>query len=137
MKLPQKKSVKNKGFTLLELILVMIILCTVLGMASPSLRGFFSSRQLNDTAEQIIVLTRHAKTQAIYESKYYRIYFDLYNRQYWVSVLEESEFTPEQKLLASRYTIPTDVKMTFENLLTEKNLYYIEYSPEGYKKRGR
>ena len=121
-----------KGFTLLELILVMIILCTVLGMASPSLRGFFSSRQLNDIAEQIIVLTRYAKTQAIYESKYYRVNFDLNRRLFWISVLNESEFTRQQKQLANTYHIPADLKMAFENLSMESGFYYIEFNPEGY-----
>ena len=43
----------DRGFTLIELILVMVILCTVLGMAGPSLRGFFSQRQVEDAAASI------------------------------------------------------------------------------------
>ena len=58
---------KVRGFTLLELILVMVILSTVLAMAAPSLSGFFGSRQTHDTAAQILALTQLARSQAISE----------------------------------------------------------------------
>ena len=52
------------GMTLLELILVMLILSTVLAMAAPSLRGFFTSRRIDDAAAQILALTQFARSQA-------------------------------------------------------------------------
>ena len=54
---------------MLELILVLIIMCTVLAMAAPSLRGFFSSRKIADVAEQILALTHYAKMRGVGFSK--------------------------------------------------------------------
>ena len=73
------------GFTLLELILVMVILSTVLAMAAPSLRGFFGSRKTNDTASQILSLTQFARSQAISEGIIYRLNFDTRERTYWLT----------------------------------------------------
>jgi type II secretion system protein H len=74
-----------KGFTLLELIVVMVILATVLALAGPSLRGFFGSRQLPDTAAQILALTQFARSQAISEGIIYRLNFNTSKREYWLT----------------------------------------------------
>ena len=92
MTIRRKHPVGSKAFTLLELILIMIVLCTVLAMAAPSLRGFFSSRQLNDITEQILAMTRYAKVQSVFESRYYRVNFDPHQRLYWISSLRESQY---------------------------------------------
>jgi prepilin-type N-terminal cleavage/methylation domain-containing protein len=120
------------GFTLLELILVMIIICTVLAIASPSLKGFFSSRQINDAAEQIMAVTRYAKTRSIYESNYYRVNFDLSKRQYWLSVLKESEYVRLENDFGRSFSIPRDIELEFVNLGRDGSIYYLEYDPQGY-----
>jgi len=147
MKYRQKHFVAAKAFTLLELILVMLILSTVLAMAAPSLRGFFSSRQINDCAEQIVVLTRYAKSQAIYEGRPYRVNFNMTERWYWVSVLENSQFEADDRMLTRRYTIPGGIKLIFHDinagnerigevkvgdLPRDIDGYYIEFDPRGY-----
>lgn len=125
------------GFTLLELILVMIILCTVLGMATPSLRGFFSSRQIKDIGEQMVALTQYAKTQSVYRSQYYRMNFDLDKRKYWLSALEKSEYKRLENDFGSKFTIPADIEIDFENFSREASLFYVEFNPEGYSKQCR
>lgn len=120
------------GFTLLELILVMIILCTVLAIASPSLKGFFSSRQINDSAEQIIAVTRYAKIHSVYSSNYYRVNFDLSKRQYWLSVLKESEYVRLEDNFGRSFSIPKDIELEFVNLHADGSVYYLEYDPQGY-----
>ena len=65
------------GLTLLELVLVMVIICTILAMAAPSLRGFFTSRETSDAAAQIVALTHLARSQAITEGRVYRLNLDV------------------------------------------------------------
>ena len=78
-----------RGFTLLELILVMLILCLTLGLSGPSLKGFFAMRKLEDTGAKIVSLMEYARTQAICEGRVYRFYIDLRGRTYWLSILEK------------------------------------------------
>jgi len=127
----------RQGFTLLELILVMIILCTVLSMAAPSLRGFFSSRQIKDIAEQMVALTRYAKTQSVYESQYYRLNFDPDKRQYWLSCLEKGDYQRLKNDFGSKFIIPADISIEFENVAQDGSLFYVEFKPEGYSNQCR
>ena len=101
----------DRGFTLLELILVMVILSTVLAMAAPSLRGFFASRKTHDTAAQILALTQFARSQAISEGIVYRLNFDTRQRTYWLTAQQaggEPEDTGKLRLdaakIAKRYS---------------------------------
>lgn len=134
----KKHRVGIKAFTLLELILIMIILCTVLALAAPSLRGFFSSRQLNDISERILVMTRYAKTQAVFESRYYRVNFDMASdqRRCWISVMNESQYQYLNTSFGNDFKIPSDIKMTFDNVLEESGVNYFEFDPKGYSKAG-
>lgn len=134
MSIRRKHPVGAKAFTLLELILIMIILCTVLAMAAPSLRGFFSSRQLNDITEQILAMTRYAKVQSVFESRYYRVNFDPQQRLYWISSRRESQYQRLDSNFGNLYSIPADIDITFDNVSYENGLYYFEFNPEGYSK---
>jgi len=135
MRIRRKYPVEVKAFTLLELILVMIVLCTVLAMAAASLRGFFSSRQLNDITEQILAMTRYAKVQAVFESRYYRINFDPYKRFYWISSRRESQYQRLDNNFGNLYPIPSDIDISFDNVSYDNGIYYFEFSPEGYSKQ--
>jgi Tfp pilus assembly protein FimT len=126
-----------KAFTLLELILIMIILCTVLAMAAPSLRGFFSSHQLNDVAEQILVMTRYAKIQSVFQSRFYRVNIDKNEHRCWISVLSENEYEPLMQSFGNDFLIPPDIKLSFDDVLERAGIYYFEFNPQGYSKVGR
>ncbi len=125
------------GFTLLELILVLIIISTVLGLAAPNLRGFFSSQQLTDLGEQIVVLTRYARMKAVQDSTYYRINFNLSERRYWLEMLEDSQYRPIERDFTTDYILGSDVTVEFENIEMDGSIYYIEFAPEGYSKQCR
>ncbi len=134
MRIGSKYSVRTRAFTLLELILIMIILCTVLAMAAPSLRGFFSSRQLNDISEQIIAMTRYAKVQSVFESRPYRVNFDPYKRYYWISSLKQSQFERLKDHFGNLYPIPAEIDLTFYQVDYDNGIYYFEFDSEGYSK---
>lgn len=133
----QKQPVRLKAFTLLELILVMIILCTVLAMAAPSLRGFFSSRQLNGISEQILTMTRYAKVQSVFESNYYRINFDPQRRQYWLSSLNGGQYERLRNSFGRYFLIPAEIEIDFFDMDNDSGIYYFQFNPQGYSKESR
>ncbi|AQQ71387.1 type II secretion system protein H [Limihaloglobus sulfuriphilus] len=128
---------KTGGFTLLELILVMVILSTVLAMAAPSLSGFFSGRQLRWSAEHVVMLTRYAHTQSIHQSRIYRLSFDLNQRQYRLSSLDRGEYVDQDEQLKSRFNISEGIELEFDNFDRDGSLYFIEFTPEGYCRQCR
>lgn len=137
MTLPRLHPVRLRAFTLLELILVMIILCTVLAMAAPSLRGFFSSRQLNDFSEQIIIMTRYAKVHSVFDGNYYRISFDPGEGIYWMSSLNGSQYERLENNFGKYYQIPSEIEMDFDKIEGENGIYYLTFNPRGYSSESR
>lgn len=121
----------NKGFTLLELILVMVILSTVLGMAAPSLSGFFGSRQTHDTAAQILALTQLARSQAISEGIVYRLNFDTNERTYWLTAQQAGAFEELKTGLGQKFTLPKDMVMEMEDVEREDKDMFLKFTPQG------
>jgi len=120
-----------KGFTLLELILVMVILSTVLAMSAPSLRGFFASRRSHDTAAQILSLTQLARSQAICEGIIYRLNFDTRERTYWLTAQRAGVFEELGTEFGQVFSLPKDLTMELEDVDEEEDETFLEFTPQG------
>lgn len=133
------RTVPAGGFTLLELILVMIILCTMLAMAAPSLRGFFSSRQIRDAAEHLVAVARYAKVQSVYQSRPYRLNFRLEDGayEYWLSSIDKSEYKRLENDFGSRFKLAKEIEVDFDNFSNDGGIWYIDFSPQGYSRQCR
>jgi type II secretion system protein H len=122
---------RDTGFTLLELILVMVILSTVLAMAAPSLRGFFASRKTHDTAAQILALTQFARSQAISEGIVYRLNFDTRQRSYWLTAQQAGTYEELGTEFGQVYELPKDIVMELEELDEEDEETFLKFTPQG------
>ena len=117
--------------TLLELILVMVILSTVLAMAAPSLRGFFTSRRTEDTAAQILTLTQLARSQAISEGVVYRLNFDARDRTYWLTARKAGVFESLDTEMGQVYTIPQDIELELQDIDKKDKDVFLVFTPHG------
>jgi type II secretion system protein H len=72
----------SRGFTLIELILVMALLVVVLSIAAPSLSRFFRGRDLESEAHRFLALTRYGQNLAVSEGIPYLLWIDRENREY-------------------------------------------------------
>jgi len=122
---------KGTGFTLLELVLVMVILSTVLAMAAPSLRGFFGSRQTHDTAAQILALTQLARSQAISEGIIYRLNFDTRERTYWLTAQKAGTYERLDTGFGQKFTLPKDMIMELEDVDEDEGDVFLAFTPQG------
>ena len=86
MPLPRKRSLR--GFTLVELIMVMVVLAGVMAIAAPSLNKFFRNSALNDEARRIVGLIEMARHEAISSGYPMQVWFDLENQ--WFGMRELS-----------------------------------------------
>jgi prepilin-type N-terminal cleavage/methylation domain-containing protein len=57
----------GRGFTLIELILVMALLTIVISLTAPRLSRFFHSRTLDSEARRLLALTRSGQSRAVSE----------------------------------------------------------------------
>jgi type II secretion system protein H len=98
------------GFTLLELIIVMVIVATLLAAAAPSLRGFYSGRRTANVASQLVAITQFAQQAAVNEGRVYRLNLDPDERTWWLTMQEGSEFVePLHHTIADIYELPDDI----------------------------
>ncbi len=117
--------------TLLELILVMTILSTILAMAAPSLRGFFTSRRGDETAAQILALTQFARSQAVSEGIAYRLHFDVQKRECWLTAQKAGTFEPLDTGFGQTFIIPNDLVIELEDVEQEDRDVFLTFSPYG------
>jgi type II secretion system protein H len=127
----------STGFTLLELILVMVIISTVLAMAAPSLRGFFSSRKIHDAASNILTLIRYARAQAITEGRTYRLNFDHEKGVYWLTSNAHGAFTILNCEFGREFLFPDDTTVMIEKDADKNgNEEYIDFFSQGMAETG-
>lgn len=71
-----QKRAREKGFTLIELIVVLGLLATVAAIVAPSLSRFSGGRSLQEEARRFHALTQYAANEAIAQSVLYRLWID-------------------------------------------------------------
>jgi type II secretion system protein H len=119
------------GFTLLELVLVMVIICTLLGAAAPSLRGFFVSRRTDDAAARIVALTRLARSQAVAEGRIYRLAFDGRQRSCFLEAQRGGGFERLRSSLGRAFRLPDDIQVDMQLAGAVPGQDYVEFFPDG------
>jgi len=78
------------GFTLVELILVMIVIFTVATVVAPRLTDFFPSFQVKKSSQRLFAWARKARADAATTGLRQRLLLDPQSQKYWI----ESEARP-------------------------------------------
>jgi type II secretion system protein H len=121
----------RSGFTLLELVLVMLIMCTVLAMAAPSLRGFFSSRRTSDAASQIVALTQLARSLAVSEGRIYRLNLDTEEGTYWLTVQQGGAFVRIASEFGRVFSLPDGTSANWREPNVSSAGGCVQFYPDG------
>jgi prepilin-type N-terminal cleavage/methylation domain-containing protein len=102
-----------RGFTLIELIMVMAILVLVASVLAPSLRGFGIGRKTNDAGRMILAMAHYARTQADAEGRIYRLNLDQTSGEVWLTADNGGAvFGAPTNEYGDRYSLPEGVRMT-------------------------
>ena len=99
---------QHAAFTLIELILVMAMLLIVLGVAFPSLKGFFQGRNIDSEARRFLSLTRYGQSRAISEGIPMILWIDAPRKAYGLQV--QTGYT-ESNSKAVQYTLDKDLEV--------------------------
>ena len=118
-----------RGATLLELIFVMVIICSVLAMAAPSLRGFFGSRKTSNAAWQMLALMKKAHSQAIAEGRVYRFNLDIHEGTYWLTAEEGGVFEHLYSEFGRVFTLPEGTVACWVDDSRDDACEYIDFYP--------
>jgi type II secretion system protein H len=134
---------RGRGFTLIELILVMAILLVVLAVAAPSLSSFFRGRSLDSEARKILAMTRYGQERAVAEGIPVVFWMDVKRGIY--GLRQEAGYT-EQDPKAVEYDLARDLKINVagvplvtgqaalskQNRNTDANLPMLRFQPDGF-----
>ena len=120
----------RRGFTLLELIAVMMVLAILLAMVAPSLGGFGAGRKADEAAANLVSLSRWARDQAVAEGRPYRVNFDAANRVYYVTAAVGGAWQSPPVEFGRPFTLPDNVAIEWKGP-QEGGAYYAEFYPTG------
>ncbi len=143
-----------RAFTLLELLLVLALLLTVVGLGLPTLARFFRGRDLDAEALRFLALTRYGQSRAVSEGVPMVLWLDPESRRYGLeaegSYLETDdlacEFEPAAGLefevrqsAAHPQTrepapelAPSPVRSDSRRPAELRNLFWIRFTPQGF-----
>jgi prepilin-type N-terminal cleavage/methylation domain-containing protein len=76
----------NEGFTLLELIVVMLILAAMTGAVIPVLRGSLIETRAGSGVSDLAAMMKYAQSRAVTDVREYRVYFSEEENGYWLMV---------------------------------------------------
>tara|TARA_Y100001934_G_scaffold66399_1_gene82481 strand:- start:2841 stop:3464 length:624 start_codon:yes stop_codon:yes gene_type:complete len=125
---------KQEGFTLLELILVMVLLTGVMAVVAPSLSGFFRSAALDEEGRRMLSVIEMTRREAIANGFPTQLWLDAEKGLYGMRELQgvQADVLPgvdEKKQLGKRiYRMPPELLMELNDTST---IASIMYDPDG------
>jgi len=133
-----KSKWKCQGFTLLELILVMVLLTGVMAVVAPSLTGFFRSAALDEEGRRVVSIIEMTRREAIANGFPTQLWLDAEKGLYGMRELQgvQADVLPgvdEMKPLGKRiYRMPSELVMELNNTsLFASTIASIIYHPDG------
>ena len=89
----------HKGFTLIELVVVVSLIVMMIGLTLPQIRNTLLSDALKRTALRMVGLVKNLRDEAVREQKTYGLRLDMVRQQYWVGF---TAMTEEEQMLARK-----------------------------------
>jgi len=120
------------GFTLLELILMLVLISTVLALAAPSLRGFVRSRETANAAARILALTQYARSQAISEARPYRLHVDGSSNLCWLASQWCGTYVELGREMGRPFALPPGAVVRLTDASGQASpLSWVQFYPDG------
>lgn len=112
----------DEGFTLLELLLVMVVFAVLTAAAVPGLGFFYGSRPLLNTAAHIISLTDHGRSRAITEGKEFYLNIDIVNGHFYIARGDSFNLYDAGEAEGRVFVLPAGINIDLRHqpLLTEE-----------------
>ena len=120
------------GFTLFELVIVMVVVATLVAITMPSLRGFWSGSRSRDAATEFLAVTQWARAKAASEARIYRLLLDAANGDYQLTVQDGVDFVETGNEFGQLHSLPEGMRMEVARMgLTPDAVGQIDFHPDG------
>ncbi|MBT3267969.1 prepilin-type N-terminal cleavage/methylation domain-containing protein [Candidatus Poribacteria bacterium] len=91
-RLRRRRPRSDRGFTLVEMLVVLAIMSILLTIGAPSLRAFSEGRKLNAAADSVRGLCLYARDAAMAEGEAFVVVFDFTEQSFWLAKEAALEF---------------------------------------------
>ncbi len=115
---------EEKGFTLIEMLLVVLVLAIIAGISIPNFKGTYSGMQLKNEVDQLTYLMRYAQSRAVIKNAPMQVVFISNNRQYRLLQKKEDEFEKFSSRMGRLYSVSDKISIT-----AQKD--HINFYPDG------
>jgi len=122
-----------RGFTLVELVLVLLVIVICAMIAGPKLGDFARGRTLPDAAVSLATTARWCRLKATSDGVAYRLNLEPNARKYWVTKEDGTgtAYVAVDHDLGAESTLPDGIYMSSENLPIHEDGTYITFWPGG------
>jgi general secretion pathway protein H len=131
---------KERGFTLFEVIIVLTLLTLSMLLVMPSFSRFSRGIELKGSAKKVSAILRYCRSEAVNKGKIYQVFFDSESQEVKVQSMERTEEEKgndeksEEKVSEKRYALPDPVhikEVKVGSAQYPSDLPAIEFYPNG------
>jgi len=107
---------KNKGYSLIELTVVLVLIALSIALVAPYLSRFSKTVELKAAVKKISAILRYYRSEAVNQGKVYRVFFDSGLKEVRVQAMDSMEEKKEEKKNGEKtapkiYPLPDGVQM--------------------------
>ena len=124
-----RRNVSCAGFTLVEMLLVLLILTVVAGLTAPNLSRSLTQHQFQKSADELLNMMRYAQSRAITKGHAVRLVFNEDYQEYWLTEASANPEASDQAFervpgrMGAPRLIPDDVTVESDEDLSELTFY--------------
>ena len=120
---------KSCGFTLIEILVVMVILGGLLFLTVPKFKDF-TDINIKSASRNLSGTIKYLYNEAIFKKNIYKLAFDIDNGVYWVEFMQDNQFEVSTDPVLKRKKLPDGVY--FEDIFTERTQQKVDSGNEAF-----
>lgn len=109
----------NKGFTLIEIAVVVLIIALFVGFAVPQLSNL-TDVKLKSASRNLSSTIKYLYGESAFKKRIYKLAFDIDNSEYWVEYLDGDEYVVATDPFLRKRRLPDDVFI--KDIVTQRSL---------------
>ena len=128
---------KNSGFTLIEILVVMVLLGSIIFIAVPKFQNL-ADVNLKSTSRSLSGTIKYLYNESVFKKNIFKLAFDLDSQEYWVEYMEDGQFVESLDPILKRRRVPDGVVISdifterFQEKTDSGNESYLLFLPTGF-----
>ncbi len=122
---------RRSGFTLIELILVLLLLGLAASLVSPMMGRFSRGRAAMDTAAHMLAIMQYAQDQAAITGSPHRLHWNESAGTYWIEASTQGRFSRISAEIGRKFELAENMTMEVSGTPEQLANGYIQFDADG------